>query len=202
MSRIDMKIVLLGKEYCGKTSLVERFLNDRYAGDDRYQNTIGAAYGAKTLNVGGKDLTLGVWDTAGSERYEAMSRMYYRNAKAAIVCYAVNDEESWEKVNFWVSELQKMEPDCSIYICATKLDLIHGDNKKRKVDYHNTVDYADAVFAKLFETSSKTGNNIATLFQQIATDYLNNKANHLESFDDYVNVGKEHGSRNCCGSKR
>jgi len=26
-------------------------------------------------------------DTAGSERYEAMSRIYYRGAKAAIVCY-------------------------------------------------------------------------------------------------------------------
>ena len=42
-------------------------------------------------------MAVGVWDTAGSERYEAMSRMYYRNAKAAIVCYAVNDFDSWDK---------------------------------------------------------------------------------------------------------
>ena len=33
------------------------------------------------FSVEGKDLCIGVWDTAGSERYEAMSRMYYRNAK-------------------------------------------------------------------------------------------------------------------------
>ena len=26
-------------------------------------------------------------DTAGSERYEAMSRIYYRGAKAAVLCY-------------------------------------------------------------------------------------------------------------------
>ena len=30
-------------------------------------------------------MTVGVWDTAGSERYEAMSRMYYRNAKVLFI---------------------------------------------------------------------------------------------------------------------
>ena len=44
-----MKVVLLGKEFCGKTSLVERFLNERFIGENRYQNTIGAAYGAKKM---------------------------------------------------------------------------------------------------------------------------------------------------------
>jgi len=201
MSKIDLKIVLLGKEFSGKTSLVERFLNDRYAGDNRYQNTIGAAYGAKTIRLEGRDLVLGVWDTAGSERYESMSRMYYRNAKAAIVCYSVNDEDSWDKLKFWISELQIQEPSCTIYICATKLDVIGGNNKLRKVDYHNTLDYAEEVKATVFETSSKTGENISDLFMQIARDYLNNKANHLESFDDFVNIGGIEKSKNCCGSK-
>ena len=51
MARVDLKVVLLGKEFSGKTSLVERFLNDRFAGENRYQNTIGAAYGAKMVIV-------------------------------------------------------------------------------------------------------------------------------------------------------
>ena len=78
MAKVDMKVVLLGREFCGKTSLVERFLNERFAGENKYQNTIGAAYGARTVNVGGRYVVLGIWDTAGSERYESMSRMYYR----------------------------------------------------------------------------------------------------------------------------
>ena len=45
MSQVDVKVVLLGKEYCGKTSLVERCLNHTFAGENKYQNTIGAAYG-------------------------------------------------------------------------------------------------------------------------------------------------------------
>jgi GTPase SAR1 family protein len=47
MANIELKVVLLGKECCGKTSLAERFLTDRFAGENRYQNTIGAAFGAK-----------------------------------------------------------------------------------------------------------------------------------------------------------
>jgi Ras-related protein Rab-24 len=53
-----------------------------------------------------------------------MSRMYYRSAKAAVVCYDVTDARTWEKVKFWVEELKKHESECRIYIVGTKLDLL------------------------------------------------------------------------------
>ncbi|XP_010793782.1 xanthine dehydrogenase/oxidase-like [Notothenia coriiceps] len=84
--RVDAKVVMLGKESVGKTSLVERYVHHRFLVGP-YQNTIGAAFVAKPIQVGEKVITLGIWDTAGSERYEAMSRIYYRGARAAIVCY-------------------------------------------------------------------------------------------------------------------
>ena len=64
MAVVDLKVVMLGREFCGKTSLVERYLNNRYftflscfylllffrfAGENRYQNTIGAAFGAREV---------------------------------------------------------------------------------------------------------------------------------------------------------
>lgn len=48
-------------------------------------------------------------DTAGSERYEAMSRIYYRGAKAAIVCYDLSDGSSFDRAKFWINELQQNE---------------------------------------------------------------------------------------------
>jgi len=176
MAKVDLKVVLLGKEFSGKTSLVERFLNERFAGENRYQNTIGAAYGAKEVQVGegknAKRVILGIWDTAGSERYESMSRMYYRGASAAILCYAVNDSESWDRLTFWLQELKKFEENCRLYICATKLDLVASSSKLRAVDYHNTTDLAEEVGAKLFETSSKSGEGIKELFQAVAEDFM------------------------------
>ncbi|KAG8128429.1 hypothetical protein E2320_015285 [Naja naja] len=106
--RVDAKVVMLGKEYVGKTSLVERYVHNRFLVGP-YQNTIGAAFVAKVMPVGGRTVTLGIWDTAGSERYEAMSRIYYRGAKAAIVCYDLTDRSSFQRAKFWVNELQNFE---------------------------------------------------------------------------------------------
>ncbi|XP_074641904.1 ras-related protein Rab-24-like isoform X2 [Tubulanus polymorphus] len=185
--KIDMKVVLLGKEYGGKTSLVERYLHDRFCGDVPYQNTIGAAFGAKKIMVDGKNVTMGIWDTAGSERYEAMSRIYYRGARAAVVCYDLTDDTSFDRARFWVEELKKNEENCRIYLCGTKKDLVDGVNKKnRKVDYHNTTDFADEINALVFETSSKTCENESYFikFVKISSMIVRNYPNsHLIRLD-------------------
>ncbi|XP_028668727.1 ras-related protein Rab-24 [Erpetoichthys calabaricus] len=168
--RVDAKVVMLGKEYVGKTSLVERYVHNRFLVGP-YQNTIGAAFVAKPIHVGEKIVTLGIWDTAGSERYEAMSRIYYRGAKAAIVCYDLTDSSSFQRAKFWVKELQNCEEHCKIYLCGTKSDLVEDDRSMRKVDFHDVQDYADEIKAQLFETSSKSGHNVDELFQKVAEDY-------------------------------
>lgn len=172
--KVDLKVVLLGKEFGGKTSLVERFIHHRFNSSLPYQNTIGAAFGAKAVVVEGKTVTLGVWDTAGSERYEAMSRMYYRGAKAGIVCYDLTDDLSWDRARFWVQELNAHEENCKIYLCGTKRDLVDSGKGQRANDFHDISDYADTINAKLFETSSKTGTNVDELFEEIACDYMKN----------------------------
>lgn len=51
----------------------------------------GAAFGARCVKVGGREICVGLWDTAGTERYEAMSHIYYRGAKVAVICYDITD---------------------------------------------------------------------------------------------------------------
>uniref|UniRef100_V9L127 Ras-related protein Rab-24-like protein n=1 Tax=Callorhinchus milii TaxID=7868 RepID=V9L127_CALMI len=106
--RVDVKVVMLGKEFVGKTSLVERYVHNRFL-NGPYQNTIGAAFVAKLIHVGEKAITLGIWDTAGSERYESMSRIYYRGARAAVVCFDLTDSSSFARAKFWVNEVQSCE---------------------------------------------------------------------------------------------
>lgn len=170
--RVDAKVVMLGKESVGKTSLVERYVHRRFLAGT-YQNTIGAAFVAKPININDKVITLGIWDTAGSERYEAMSRIYYRGARAAIVCYDLTDNTSFQRARFWVKELQTCEEHCKIYLCGTKNDLTEADRSARQVDYHDVQDFVDEIGAQHFETSSKTGNNVDALFLKVAEDFSN-----------------------------
>ncbi|XP_052585440.1 ras-related protein Rab-24 isoform X2 [Peromyscus californicus insignis] len=174
--RVDVKVVMLGKEYVGKTSLVERYVHDRFLVGP-YQNTIGAAFVAK--------------DTAGSERYEAMSRIYYRGAKAAIVCYDLTDSSSFERAKFWVKELRSLEEGCQIYLCGTKSDLLEEDRRRRRVDFHDVQDYADNIKAQLFETSSKTGQSVDELFQKVAEDYVSVAAFQVMTEDKGVDLSQK-----------
>lgn len=179
---MDCKVVLLGREFAGKTSILERCLHDRWIGDSLvYQSTIGAAFGSKPFDVDRETVILGVWDTAGSERYEAMSRIYYRGAFAAIVCYDLTNKQSFERVRFWVSELQKYEENCHIFLCGTKYDLVEDHQSKRQVDYYSVTDYADELGdnIKVYETSSKTGHRVMEMFRDVAVDYVVNRNKNI-----------------------
>ena len=208
MAKVNMKVVMMGREYSGKTSVVERFLNERFVGEDRYQSTIGAAYGARTETVGDRGVVLGLWDTAGSERYESMSKMYYRGSHAAVICYSVVDPKSWQKVKFWVAELNKMEEHCKVYICATKIDLLEGADNKRVVDYYDATEYCEEIGAELFETSSKVGTNISEMFHRVASDYLESYESVEELMSEenkefcLSDTVEETSSSSCCGKSK
>eukprot|EP01102_Stenamoeba_stenopodia_P017483 TRINITY_DN626_c0_g1_i1.p1 TRINITY_DN626_c0_g1~~TRINITY_DN626_c0_g1_i1.p1 ORF type:complete len:204 (-),score=58.35 TRINITY_DN626_c0_g1_i1:189-800(-) len=169
MSKVDVKVVLLGQHDVGKTCLVERYLHGKFKFN--VTATVGAAFGAKKVEVNGTSITLGIWDTAGAERYESMSRIYYRSARAAIVCYDLTNKVSFNKVRFWVEELLANEKNCDIYIVGTKLDRILEEGEARAIGEETVQNYAENIGAKVFDTSAKTGQNVDSLFFKIAEDY-------------------------------
>ncbi|KAJ5077215.1 ras-related protein rab-24 [Anaeramoeba ignava] len=171
-TKADIKVVLLGAPYTGKSCLVEKFLNDKFT--EGQKPTVAAAFGSKAVKVGSSVVTLGIWDTAGSERYESLSKMYYRGAGAAIVCYDITNHETFAKVRFWVSQLKENEKDCVIYLVGTKIDLILNDSD-RDVPMEEVESFSDEIKAKIFETSAKTGKNVHELFETVAADYLERK---------------------------
>nr|XP_049696228.1 ras-related protein Rab-24 [Helicoverpa armigera] len=169
MSRCDFKIVLLGSEHVGKTSLVLRFVNCRFNADVPYQNTVGAAFCAKTMESNGKSFNVGIWDTAGSERYEAMTKIYYRGAHAAIICYEPSSIASWNRLRHWLQELRGVEENCKVYLCGTKKDLLDGGYVTREVPEDIVATYSQGLCGHFF-TSSKTAENVDELFQKIVDD--------------------------------
>jgi GTPase SAR1 family protein len=77
--------------------------------------TIGGAYFQQTitLNPGEGGVTgqptqvkLHIWDTGGSEKFRSMIKLYYKDAAAAIICYDVSDEKSFNSVYYWINQMQ------------------------------------------------------------------------------------------------
>lgn len=206
MSSVDCKVVLLGQTNTGKTCLMERYVHDRFL--TKTTTTIGGCFAAKKELVGNKGVILGIWDTAGSERYTSMSRMYYRKAKAAIICYDITDRTTLVKARYWARELQRMEEDCKIYLCGTKKDLVDSGLNSRDVDINMARALAGDLNADLFETSSKTGENVGNVFQKIAMD-SNQPENALDvsakdairlSWKQDTRIQPTHKKKQCCSA--
>jgi Ras-related protein Rab-24 len=177
MSTVDCKVVLLGRSGVGKSCLVERYLFGQF----QVQNvaTVGSAYFSKKEIVDARIVQIGVWDTAGAERFESMTKIYYRGAAAACVCYDITDSESFGKANFWVNELLHNVQGCRIYLVGCKADLSEGKVNKRKVQIEDVRLLAERVGASgSIETSALSGANVDSLFQLIAADWLRDHPNH------------------------
>lgn len=158
------KIVLLGESLVGKTSLVNRFTTDKF--DQTVSNTIGAAFITKPYSSSHPPhhtVEFQIWDTAGQERYLSLTPMYYRNAKVALVCIDLtNPTELLELAKYWMEQLKLH--DCKIKLVGTKLDLVSA------TEYSELIDFARQSGLKVYLTSSKTGEGVSDIFDDIVDE--------------------------------
>ena len=93
------KIIILGAQGVGKTSLMERFVAAKFS--SQYKATIGADFSTKDVTVGDELVTLQIWDTAGQERYQSLGTAFYRGADACVLVYDVSEAASFQKLETW-----------------------------------------------------------------------------------------------------
>ncbi|CAM6032069.1 unnamed protein product, partial [Sphagnum compactum] len=67
--------------------------------------------------------TIKLHDTAGQEEYDRLRRIIYRFADVFLLCYSVDNRESFMNLQKWANELRKECKEVPIVLCATKIDL-------------------------------------------------------------------------------
>ncbi|KAJ8032360.1 Ras-related protein Rab-21 [Holothuria leucospilota] len=166
-SGANFKVVLLGEGCVGKTSLVLRYVENKF--NDKHISTLQASFLNKKLNIGGKRVNIAIWDTAGQERFHALGPIYYRDSNGAILVYDITDEDSFSKVKNWVKELKKMlGNEICLCIAGNKIDL----EKQRTVAVADAEAYAQQVGAKHYHTSAKLNKGIEEMFLELSKDML------------------------------
>ncbi|KAG2131296.1 GTP binding protein [Suillus bovinus] len=176
------KIVLLGDQSVGKTSLITRFMYDTF--DNTYQATIGIDFLSKTMYLEDRTVRLQLWDTAGQERFRSLIPSYIRDSSVAIVVYDITNRQSFLSTSKWIDDVRSERGnDVIIVLVGNKADL----SEKRFVEaissvYNTqlsdtaisqvTVEEATAKSTQMnimfMETSAKAGHNVKSLFKKIA----------------------------------
>jgi len=101
-----LKMVVIGQMGAGKTSLIRRYVHNKFAGS--YQSTIGLDFAMKSVDLDqGRQIKISFWDVAGQERYGHMTRLYFKDALAALVVFDVTSHESFRAVQHWKADLDK-----------------------------------------------------------------------------------------------
>lgn len=97
----EAKIVMLGSAGVGKTSITNRFVLNEF--NSSMSSTLGAAYFEKVHDYAdGKSIKFLIWDTAGQEKFRAIAKIYYKDARAAVVVYDVGHRESFDSLKVWI----------------------------------------------------------------------------------------------------
>ncbi|KAJ3033557.1 Ras- protein Rab-6A [Rhizophlyctis rosea] len=157
------KLVFLGEQSVGKTSLITRFMYDTF--DNTYQATIGIDFLSKTMYLEDRTVRLQLWDTAGQERFRSLIPSYIRDSSVAVVVYDITNRNSFMNTEKWVDDVRaERGNDVIIVLVGNKTDL----SDKRQVSTEEGEKKAKEFNVMFIETSAKAGYNVKALFRKIA----------------------------------
>ena len=184
-NKVEFSVILVGDSNVGKTSILKKFINDEFTEETKC--TINVDFCCKHLKID-KNLyaKLKIYDTAGQEKYRSLTRSYYKNVNGIVLAFDLTNENSFFKLNKWITDISENTEDVVIILVGNKADL-----EDRKVDKIKAENYAKEKNIKYIETSAKEGTNILLLFEELAIDMNKKKEDdtsvvQLENVDTYI----------------
>ena len=167
-SEMIYKILVLGDPDCGKTEFLTNFCGDKFQYE--YVPTVGVNITKQKITVKndmGKetDIYLMIWDVAGQPQFYMLHRPYFNGADGMILAYDITRSSSFSNVNKWYSTAVKygLSGIPRVLVgCKTEL------KDEKKIILPMAEHLSQKLDAPLFETSSKTGENVSKIFHKIA----------------------------------
>jgi len=162
-----MPALVVGDSGVGKSCLLLRFTEDNYT--DNFIATIGVDFKIKTVEVDGKKVKLQIWDTAGQERFRSITSSYFRGAKGIVLVYDVTNQDSFENVRAWVSDILQGKGDMkNTILVGNKCELI----KQKVISAAEGKELAEEFKIPFFECSAKNNININEPFHCLARNFI------------------------------
>ena len=173
----SIKVILVGEMATGKTSLIYAYFDLHYISNP--DSTIAPSVSQKELEIGGKTFIVHMWDTAGQEKYRAMTKLFLKDSKIVIFVYDVTDEYTFTELDFWVKTIEEVlgkEPQLAVV--GNKIDLFEN----QVVTKERGKNFANQIGAMFCESSAKENpKGFSKFIEQLIEEYLNKKKVYSKS---------------------
>lgn len=166
--RCTTKVIILGDSGVGKSSLMARFLENRFSPEA--ERTIGVEFGTRmVVSPNARNVKLCIWDTAGHEKYRSIIKSYYRKSNCVVMVYDVSNTESFDSVEqYWFREVSKnVDSSARYFVVGNKSD------KTRTVNPIHVDVFCKKHSIRSIETSAKHPHNVENLFNAVGCCDLN-----------------------------
>ncbi|CAF1676926.1 unnamed protein product [Adineta ricciae] len=173
------KLLIIGNSSVGKTSFLFRYADDSFT--SAFVSTVGIDFKVKTVFRQDKRVKLQIWDTAGQERYRTITTAYYRGAMGFILMYDITNEESFNAVQDWCTQIKMYSWDnAQVVLVGNKCDL----EQDRAVTQERGQRLADQLGLEFFETSAKENTNVKAVFERLVDIILEKMSDAPEDAND------------------
>lgn len=148
----SIKVIILGDSYVGKSSLINRLINNKFV---ELSSTLSIEYHTYIISINDYKIRMQLWDTAGQEKYNSIISNYYKGTDVAIFVYSIDKQETFENIQMWFKHLKENNEDSLNILIGNKLDM--EKEGARVVSYEIAENFArDNNFFLIREISCKS----------------------------------------------
>ena len=174
------KVIIIGDSSVGKTNIMSKYLKNEFI--EYSKATVGVEFGSKLFTINGHNIKAQIWDTAGQEKYKAITGAYYKGSKGAFVVYDITRKSTFDSVDKWISDLKVAgDPKLTILLIGNKCDM----ENKREVSKEEGEERAKSFGCAFMETSALSGDNIEKAFETMISAIYQKYGNENSEEDDF-----------------
>lgn len=172
MSVISKKICLLGDFNVGKTSLIRRFVEDKFS--DKYLSTVGVKVSRKSLDIRKElniyQVNLLVWDLEGKTKFKNITPSYLKGASGSIIVADLTRSDTLNGLSQHINLFRDINPQGSIIIALNKADLVSQEKLDKLIELYGSSSCNQVI--QTYTTSAKTGEKVNDIFYQLSQALL------------------------------
>ncbi|KAL4476807.1 hypothetical protein ABPG72_010644 [Tetrahymena utriculariae] len=156
------KVLVLGDGGVGKSSILDRFINNTF--DPKYRATIAIDYKNKTVDLQKESVQLNFWDFSGHPEFYEVRNEFYKDANAIVLVLDVTLRRSLDGLDMWLREAHEMG--------VQGIPTVVVGNKKdmpvRAVSENDAYNWAKTRQFDYFEVSASQGTGLEELFKSLS----------------------------------